>query len=158
MALKSVNNTSVFSPVKKKSISLAHFLICLSASSSSSPTPWSRSWNGVFVSACVCVCATLCVYVCVRVCPTVTKWFDRPCHMVDKWWMGARQHTIKPVNLLGNVSSHLPPDGWPVNTQTNRGSRLKHTHINLPHLHFTLTTFSLPAPQAKHGPLTFSPH
>lgn len=111
----------------------------------------------VCLCVCVCVCATLRVYVCVRTCPTVTKWFDRPCHMVDKWWMGARQHTIKPVNLLGNVSSHLPPDVWPVNTQTNRGSRLKHTHINLPHLHFTLTTFSLPAPQAKHGRLTLPP-
>lgn len=64
----------------------------------------------------VFVCYLLGVRVCLLQSLTVTKWFDRPCHMVDKWWMGARQHTIKPVNLLGNVTSHLPPDAWPVNT------------------------------------------
>lgn len=71
------------------------------------------------------MCACMCVYVTVRVracvsynlSPTVTKWFDRPCHRVDKWWIGARQDTIKPVNLLGDATNHLPSDEWPVNTE-----------------------------------------
>ncbi len=113
-----------FSPrwIRNLFLSLSLF-ICLSACSSPSLTFWSKSWNGV----CVCVCVCRCTHVCYNLSPTVTKWCDRPCHMVDKWWMEPRQHTIKPVNLLGNVTSHLPPDVWPANTH-KRGSRQKHIH------------------------------
>lgn len=68
----------------------------------------------------MCVC--LCMYMCYNLSPAVTKWCDRPCHMVDKWWMGARQHAIKPVNLLGNITNLLPPDVWPVNTHRNKAA------------------------------------
>lgn len=71
---------------------------------------------------CVCMCVCLCMYMCYNLSPAVTKWCDRPCHMVDKWWMGARQHAIKPVNLLGNITNLLPPDVWPVNTHRNKAA------------------------------------
>ena len=71
------------------------------------------------------------MHVCYNLSPTVTKWCDRLCHMLDKWWMGARQHTIKPVNLLGNVTSHLLPDVWPLNARTNKATgRNTHTHTH----------------------------
>lgn len=77
--------------------------------------------------------------------PNVTKWFDKPCDMVDKGWIGAQQHTIKPVDLRGNIKNHLPPDVWPDNTQPNKGNKQKHTHTHKPkpaltpfHLHFFL--------------------
>ena len=85
----------------------------------------------VCVCVCVCLCVCLCMHVCYNLSPTVTKWCDRLCHMLDKWWMGARQHTIKPVNLLGNVTSHLLPDVWPLNARTNKATgRNTHTHTH----------------------------
>lgn len=111
-----------FSPewIRNLFLSLALFS-CLSVSSTAL-TPWSKSWNGVCVRVCFCAWTRVRASL-----PTVTKWCDRPCHMVDKWWIGARQHTIKPVNLPGNVSSHLPPDVLPVNTPT------RYKHQNLPY-------------------------
>lgn len=127
--------TLQFSPQWIRNLFLSPFLICFLPLQ-----PLFHSDLEVEM-ACVCRHVRLCVgthvhaRVCVSVCvsynlsPTVTKWFDRPCHRVDKWWIGTRWDTIKPVNLLADASSHLPSDEWPVNTQTNKGSR----HIPSPH-------------------------
>lgn len=120
-----MNNTSVFSLVNEKSISLplfSYLSFCVFILLSHTLI-YKLKWTE-------CVCACMCACVSQLQSPTVTKWFDRPCHIVDKWWMGARQHTIKPVNLTGNATIHLPPDVCPVNTQANKGRRQEHTHAH----------------------------
>ena len=127
--------TLQFSPQWIRNLFLSPFLICFLPLLPFSL--WSKRWNGLCVHACVFMWWCTCVSY--NLSPTVTKWFDSPCHRVDKWWIGTCRDTIKPVNLPADATSHLPSDEWPVNTQTNKRSRHmhrspplspKHTHTN----------------------------
>lgn len=91
-------------------------------------------------------CVFLCVFVYVYYNPsfTVKKWFNRPCHMVGKWWIEAPWHTIKPVNLSGSVGSHMSPHVWPANTHTQTW-RHRRTHANWNALNLRHLKLSEPA-------------
>lgn len=126
--------TLQLSPQWIRNLFLSPFLICF--------LPLQPLFHSDLKVEIACVCKHVCLCVGARMCVsnnlshTVTKWFDRPCHRVDKWWIGTRRDTIKPVNLLPDATSHPPSDEWPVNTQTNKGSRHTHTFTPLPiHTH-----------------------
>lgn len=149
MALKSLNNTPLFSPVNKKSISLPLSLSFLSTSSSPSLTLWSTSWNGV----CVCVWFHPCVHVCVL----------QLLSSCDRVVWQTMSHSGQVVD--GNsptcdracqsqrfpaFSSHLPPDVWPANTHNQcSGQRRTHTKTCLNHLLPWLVFLSLQASSCK---------
>lgn len=112
---------------------------------------------------CLCLCACVRVRVCVRACACVDACV-RVTYCDKLGWQAVllcgqvvdgSPPTHDEVNLLGDISSHLLLDVWPVNTRTNRVSRLKHAHTHThkpadPPLHPCVFFFAC-LPSEKHG-------